>query len=93
MNVVGHIRPVLSEMITSVTLATMILHILPFSILMTLSGMARDVVTPAPVASSITLRGSVRPFPSPPLMTWRSESVGEANDEDVPLQVLELYVQ
>ena len=38
------------------------------------SGMAMDVVPPAPAASSTILHGSARPSPSPPLMTWRSGS-------------------
>ena len=39
-----------------------------------ISGMARGVVLLVPAASSTTLHGSVKTFPGPPLMTWRSES-------------------
>jgi len=42
------------------------------SILMTLSGMVGGVVPPAPAAVSTPHLGSVKNYPSPPLMTLRS---------------------
>ena len=69
-------KHLLWETISSVILETMTACILQLlSTLVTLSGMARDVVPPAPAASSTTLHGSARLSPSPPLMTWRSGSV------------------
>ena len=71
----GQIQLYLLERITSVTLAIILRLFQVFFTPMTLSGTARGVVLIAPAANSTTPHGSVRPSPSPPLMTWRSGSV------------------
>ena len=92
---VGLIQLLIWEMTTSVTLATMVLyHLVVHSTLVILSGMARGVVPSVPAASSTTLHGSARPSPSRLLMTWRLIRICKnGNNEDTPVQLVELYTQ
>ena len=72
----GHIRQASLAMTTSVTLAFMeaIILTMLFSPV-TRCEMVLVVVAPAPAAHSTTLHGSARLSPSPPLTTWKRESV------------------
>ena len=71
----GHTRLVLLEMTISAILATMKTPGPVLSTLMILYGMELGVAQTAPAVSSTAHPGSVRPSPSPPLMTWRSGSL------------------